>query len=238
LAINEKSSRRAALRRLVPLTLLLAAGALFVALGGQRYLNFAALAANRERLLALVAQDAAAAAIAFILLYAGLVALSFPAAELLTIAGGFLFGRWFGTLYAIVGATAGATLFFFAARAGLARLAAGALPQAARLRAGFRRNAFSYLLVLRLVPLFPFWLVNLVAGAAGLRLPVYVLGTFLGIIPATFVYASLGSGLGTVLAEGREPDLAILFRPGVLLPLIGLAVLALLPVLYRRWRSR
>jgi uncharacterized membrane protein YdjX (TVP38/TMEM64 family) len=233
----EQSPRRAALRRLVPLALLLVAGALFVALGGQRYLDFAALAANRERLLALVAQDAAGAAIAFIALYAGLVALSFPAAELLTIAGGFLFGRWFGTLYAIVGATAGASLFFLAARAGLARLAAAALPQAARLQAGFRRNAFSYLLMLRLVPLFPFWLVNLVAGAAGLRLGVYVLGTFLGIIPATFVYASLGSGLGTLLAQRREPDLAIVFRPGVLLPLIGLALLALLPVLYRRWRA-
>jgi uncharacterized membrane protein YdjX (TVP38/TMEM64 family) len=130
----------------------------------------------------------------------------------------------------------GATLFFVAARAGLARLAAGAVPRAAQLQAGFQRNAFSYLLVLRLVPLFPFWLVNLVAGAAGLPLRVYVLATFLGIIPVTFVYASLGSGLGAVLAQGREPDLAVVFRPGVLLPLLALAALALVPVLYRRWR--
>lgn len=234
-ATRGKASRAIVLRRLIPLALLLVAGVLFVALGGTRDLSFAALAANRERLVAVAAHDAAAAAVGYLAVYAGLVALSFPASELLTIAGGLLFGRWLGTLYAVVGATAGATLFFLAARAGLSRLAARAAPRAAQLQAGFQRNAFNYLLVLRLVPLFPFWLVNLVAGAAGLRLPVYVLGTFLGIIPATFVYASLGSGIGAVLAQGRRPDLAILFRPGVLLPLLGLAALAFLPVLYRRW---
>ena len=232
----KETSRPAALRRLVPLGLLVLAGALFVVFGGRHYLSFAALAAHRERLLALVARDPASAGLGFILVYTGLVAASFPVAELLTIAGGFLFGRWLGALYSVIGATVGATLFFVAARAGLARLAAGAVPRAAQLQAGFQRNAFSYLLVLRLVPLFPFWLVNLVAGAAGLPLRVYVLATFLGIIPVTFVYASLGSGLGAVLAQGREPDLAVVFRPGVLLPLLALAALALVPVLYRRWR--
>jgi uncharacterized membrane protein YdjX (TVP38/TMEM64 family) len=156
---------------------------------------------------------------------------------LLTITGGFLFGPWLGGAYAVVGATAGATVVFLAARAGLAGLAARAGPWVQRVEAGFRRNGLNYLLVLRLIPIFPFWLVNLVAGAIGLRLWVYLLGTFVGIIPVTFIYASLGNGLGTLAEEGRPPDLAILFRPSVFLPILGLAALALLPVIYRRWRA-
>jgi uncharacterized membrane protein YdjX (TVP38/TMEM64 family) len=224
-------------RRFVPLGILLLAGALAMAFGGHRYLTFAALAENREWLVELVARASAASAVVFILIYAGLVALSFPAAELLTIAGGFLFGRWLGTAYVVIGATFGATILFLAARAGLAGLAARAGPWARRFEAGFRDNALNYLLVLRLIPVFPFWLVNLVAGAVGLRLWVYVLGTFIGIIPGTFIYASLGTGLGALVATGRPPGLAILFQPGVLLPLLGLVALALLPVAYKRWRA-
>jgi uncharacterized membrane protein YdjX (TVP38/TMEM64 family) len=234
----DETPRPLAARRFVPLGILLLAGALFVALGGHRYLTFAALAENREWLCAIVARDAVASALVFILGYAGLVALSFPAAELLTIAGGFLFGQWLGAAYAVIGATAGATIMFLAARAGLADLAARAGPWVRRFETGFRENALSYLLVLRLIPLFPFWLVNLVAGAIGLRLWVYMLGTFIGIIPGTFIYASLGGGLGTLVAAGRRPGLAILFRPAVLLPILALAALALLPVIYKRWRAR
>ena len=225
-------------RRFAPLGILVLAGASFMALGGHRYLNFAALAENREWVCDLVGAARAAAALAFILVYAGLVALSVPGAALLTITGGFLFGPWLGGAYAVIGATIGATVVFLAARAGLAGLAARAGPWVRRLEKGFRRNGLNYLLVLRLIPIFPFWLVNLVAGAAGLRLWVYVLGTFIGIIPVTFIFASLGNGLGTLVEEGRPPDLAILYRPSVLLPILGLAALALLPVVYRRWRTR
>jgi uncharacterized membrane protein YdjX (TVP38/TMEM64 family) len=234
----EETPRPVALRRFVPLGVLIVALVLFLALGGHRYLNFAALAENREWLCGAVAQAGAKAALAFILAYAGLVALSVPGAALLTIAGGFLFGPWLGTAYTVIGATAGATVVFLAARAGLAGLAARAGPLARRLESGFRRNGLNYLLVLRLIPIFPFWLVNLVAGALGLRLWVYVLGTFIGIIPVTFIFASLGNGLGTLVDEGRPPDAAILFRPSVFLPILGLAALALLPVVYQRWRAR
>jgi uncharacterized membrane protein YdjX (TVP38/TMEM64 family) len=225
-------------RRLVPLGALVVGAVVFIALGSGRYLTFAALADNREWLLALVADSGAIAALAFIVVYAALVALSFPAAELLTIAGGFLFGRWLGTFYAVIAATIGATVVFLAARAGLAGLAARAGPWAQRFEAGFRRDALSYLLVLRLIPLFPFWLVNLVAGAAGLRLSVFVAGTFFGILPGTFVYANLGTGLGALVAAGRRPGLSLLLAPSVLLPILGLAGLSLVPVLYRRRRER
>jgi len=232
----DDAPRPVAPRRFVPLGILVLAGALFMVLGGYRYLTFAALAENREWLCATVAQAGAKGILAFILAYAGLVAVSVPGSALLTLAGGFLFGPWLGTAYALIGATTGATVVFLAARAGFAGLAVSAGPWVRRFEAGFRRNGLNYLLVLRLIPIVPFWLINLVAGAAGLRLWVFVLGTFFGMIPVSFIYASLGNGLGTLAEEGRPPDLAILFRPSVILPILGLAVLALLPVIYRRWR--
>jgi uncharacterized membrane protein YdjX (TVP38/TMEM64 family) len=236
--VKSSAPSRSTLRRLLPLAALALGSLLFIALGGGRYLSFAALAAHRQWLVTAAADNAVLAGIAFILGYAGLVALSFPAAEVLTIVGGFLFGRWLGAAYTVIGATTGATVVFLAARAGFAGLAERAGPRAERLVAGFRRNPFNYLIVLRLVPLFPFWLVNLVAAAAGLPLRVYVLATLIGIMPATFVYASLGTGLGTVIAQERDPDLRLLLHPSLLLPLLGLAALALLPLAYRRGRGR
>ena len=225
-----------ALRRFVPLGILVIAGASFIVLGGYRYVTFAALAENREWLCATVAHAGPKAVFVFILAYAGLVALSVPGSVYFTLASGFLFGPWAGTAYALIGATLGAIVVFLAARAGLAGLAARAGPWVRRFEAGFRRNGLNYLLVLRLIPIVPFWLINLVAGAVGLRLWVFVLGTFFGMIPVSFIYASLGNGLGTLAEEGRAPDLAILFRPSVILPILGLAVLALLPVIFKRWR--
>ena len=222
-------------RRLVPLGLLIILGIAFIAVGGRHYLTFATLADNREWLCALVARWGYAAAFAYIAVYAALVALSVPGGAVLTIAGGFLFGTWLGTLCAVIGATLGATGIFLAARAGLGGLAQRAGPLVGKLEAGFRADAFSYLLVLRLVPIFPFWLVNLVPALVGVRLPTYMLATFLGILPGTFVYASLGNGLGSLV---EEPDLAIIFRPSLLVPIIGLALLALVPVGYKRWRAR
>ena len=103
---------------------------------------------------------------------------------------------------------------------------------------GFRRDALSYLLVLRLIPIFPFWLVNIVPAFLGVPLRTYVLGTFVGIIPGSFVYASVGNGLGAVFDAGGTPDLGIIFAPAILLPIVGLAVLALLPIVYRRFKAR
>jgi uncharacterized membrane protein YdjX (TVP38/TMEM64 family) len=220
--------------RLLPLALLLAGGAAFLLLGGRQYLSVAALAHNHERLAALVARWGLVAALVYVAVYAGVAALSVPGAAVLTIAGGILFGTWLATLYTVLGATAGATAVFLAVRAGFGGFARRAGPFAARLEAGFRRNAFNYLLVLRLVALFPFWLVNLVAALLDVPLRTYVLATLIGIVPGTFVYASLGAGLGAAI---EHPDLGIVFRPSVLLPLLGLAALALLPVAYRRWRG-
>jgi uncharacterized membrane protein YdjX (TVP38/TMEM64 family) len=222
-------------RRLAPLGLLVVAGIAFIVAGGHKYLSFAALSENRDWLCSLVKSWGIVAALLYVAVYSLLVALSVPGAAVLTIAGGFLFGTWLGALCAVIGATLGATMIFLAARAGLGGLAQRAGRFIGKLEAGFRADAFNYLLVLRLVPIFPFWLVNLVPALVGVRLTTYVLATFLGIIPGTFVYASIGNGLGDVV---EEPDLRILFKPSVLVPIVGLALLALIPVGYKRWRAK
>lgn len=236
-AMSESFLSAFAPRRIAPIGIIAVAAILFFALGGTQYLSFEALAANREWLMEVVSRGGAVAAIGFIAVYAALIAMSVPGAAVLTVTSGLLFGCWLGTAYALVAATIGATVIFLAARAGFAGLLAKAGPRLKRLEAGFRENALSYLLAVRLMPIFPFWLVNLAAAVTGMRLSSYVLGTFLGMIPATFVFASLGSGIAKVLTEGGHPDLGVLFRPAILLPILGLAVLALLPVAYKRWRA-
>jgi uncharacterized membrane protein YdjX (TVP38/TMEM64 family) len=237
-AMAEPTPRSPSFSRLIPLGLLLLAAAAFVLSGGRHYLTFAALAENREFLTALVARHATVAVLGFILVYAGLTALSAPVAMLMTLASGFLFGPWLGALYTLVAATLGASAVFLAARTGLAGLAQRAGPTVQRLQTGFREDAFSYLLCLRLIPIFPFWLVNLVAGASGMQTSIYVAATFFGMVPGALVYASLGNGVGDLIAAGRHPDHYIIFRPAIFLPLIGLAVLALLPVAYKHWKAR
>jgi len=227
--------RRASIRRLVPLGLLVAAWVAFMLAGGYRYLTLPALAENRDWLCGLVQRWGFVAAIFYIAVYTLLVALSVPGGAVLTIAGGFLFGTWLGALCAIIGATLGATAIFLATRAGLGGFTQRAGPLVGKLEAGFRADAFNYLLVLRLVPIFPFWLVNLVPALVGVKLRTYVVATALGIVPATVIFASLGNGLGTVV---DEPDLGIVLQPSVLIPIVGLALLALVPVGYRRWRQK
>jgi uncharacterized membrane protein YdjX (TVP38/TMEM64 family) len=132
----------------------------------------------------------------------------------------------------------GATLLFVLARSTFRELfrrkAGGYL---SRLERGFKENALSYMLILRLVPLVPFWLVNLVPALLDVSLRIFVTGTFVGIIPGAFVYASVGNGLGAILGLGGKPDLGLIFKPEILLPILGLAALALVPVVYRKIRG-
>jgi len=225
------------LRRFLPLVILIVAAVAVLASGLAGQVNWAALAAHHIRLAEWIARHPIAAPALYAVLYAVATALSLPEAAVLTVAGGLLLGTWLGTAMAIAGSTAGAVMLFLAARSVFAAaMAARAGPRLGRMREELHRNGFLYLLAIRLVPLFPFWLVNLAAALAGMRLLPYVGATFLGIIPATFVYASIGAGIGDVLAAGHQPDLTVVFSPSILGPLLGLAALALLPVVWRHWR--
>jgi len=191
-------------------------------------LSLETLAAHREALAAFVAARFGVAAFAYVALYAAAVASSVPGAVFLTLAGGLLFGAAGGTALTVIGATIGATLVFLFARRLFGADALGRLgPKAQALGEGIRRNAASYLLVLRLVPLFPFFLVNLVPAFVGVRLPTYVATTALGILPGTAVFSLAGAGLGEVLARGGQFDAASVLTPQVLGGLIGLAALSL-----------
>jgi uncharacterized membrane protein YdjX (TVP38/TMEM64 family) len=221
-----------ALRRWVPLAILAVLAGLVFVLDLDRFLTLESL---RAHLVAYAAAHRLPAAALYMTAYVGIVALSLPGGALMTLLGGFLFGVWLGGSLTVVAATVGATIIFWAARTAFAdvlrRRASGWLH---RFREGFARNAVSYLLMLRLVPLFPFFIVNVAPAFLNVPLRTYVWTTFLGIIPGTFVYAAAGNGLGAVLDAGQDPDLGLIFTPAILLPLIGLGLLALLPVAARK----
>lgn len=232
-------ARRFSFGRLVPLLVLGAGLIAFFAFGLDHYLSFDALKQHRAAIDDWVMSNGALAALVFVFCYAAMIAFSLPGGAVATIFGGFFFGTLAAGSLVVIGATIGATGLFLAARTGLGEpLRRRAGPGLKRMEAGFRENALSYLLVLRLVPLFPFWLVNLVPAFLGVNLRTYVIGTFFGIIPGTFVFASIGNGLGNVLDQGKSPDLGIIFRIDILAPLIGLAVLALIPVGYKWYQAR
>lgn len=228
----------ATVRRLLPLIVIVALIGLAFALDLDEYLSFEALRQNREMLLGFVADRPLVAPLLFVVIYAAAVALSLPGALILTLAGGFMFGTAQATVLVVLGATIGACAIFLIARSALGDvLRAKAGPWLARMEAGFRENALSYLLVLRLVPIFPFWLVNLVPAFLGVPLRTFALATLVGIIPGSLVYSSVGAGLGAVFDQGGTPDLGIILKPEILLPIIGLALLALLPVAHKWWKG-
>lgn len=225
--------------RAVPLLVILAAAA-FGVLALRGALSFQTLQANHDALESFAAAHSALAALLFIAAYTGIVALSLPGATLCSLVGGYLFGVFPGALFNIAAATAGAVVVFLAARAGFGTRVAERLERSSgalgRMREGLRAGESSYLLTLRLIPAVPFVVANLLPAFLGVPLGRFALTTALGMAPATLVFTSAGAGLGAAVVEGRAPDLAMLYRPMVLAPLLGLAVLAIVPVLVRALR--
>jgi len=225
-------------RRFLPLLGLAAAFIAIWASGLTDALTWAGLARNQALLAGWVGDHPLLAGAVFVAAYVVSTALSLPQAALLTIAGGLLFGTVAGGTLAVLGATGGACILFLAARSalgeGLTRRGGAAM---ATVRDALRRDGFSYLLALRLIPLVPFWLVNLAASVCGMRLAPFAAATLIGIIPGTFVFASIGAGVGSVLAAGGTPNLSVIFSLPVLGPLVGLALLSLVPVAWKKWHA-
>lgn len=226
------------LKRLWPLAVLATGLAAFFALDLDAWLSFDALREHRVFLIRWTGANQVLAVLVYMSVYSVVVAFSLPGGAVMTLAGGFLLGPVTGTIATVIAATIGATILFVAARTALGDvLRARAGPWLRKLEAGFRENELSYMFVLRLVPLFPFFVVNLAPAFLGVSLRNYVIATFFGIMPATFVFASLGNGIGAVFDAGGTPDLGIIFNPEILLPLLGLAALAMIPVAYKRIKS-
>jgi uncharacterized membrane protein YdjX (TVP38/TMEM64 family) len=230
-----RAPARKGLARFLPILLAGAGLALFFLLDLDRYFSLDALRENRAWLKAAVAKAPLLALGLFMLAYAAAVAVSFPGASILTVFGGFLFGLFPGVPAIVCAATLGATAIFLAAKsAGGESLRARAGGFAARMEKGFRENELSYMFLLRLAPVFPFWAINIAAGLLGVRLRTFLIGTFFGIVPGSFVYASIGNAAGAAFDAGRDVTLqGVLFKPETLLPIIGLIGLAVLPIFLR-----
>ena len=244
------------LRRWAPLAILLTAIAAAWAAGLQDYLSLTAIAENRDALVGFVASNLWLSLLLYAAVYVVTVALSLPGASLLTILGGFLFGSVLGGALTVFAATAGAVVIFMVARTSLGEsLASRAGPWMNRLSKGFREDAFHYLLFLRLVPVFPFWLINIAPALAGVPLSTYVITTLLGIIPGTFAFAILGSGLDSIITAQKQAyaacvaekgadactfslDAGALVTPQLLAAFAALGVVALIPVAIKKWRGR
>ena len=204
-------------------------------------LPFEMLRENRETLLAYRDANFVWAALAFIVLYIGLVAFSLPGATIATLTGGFLFGLFPGTLFNVGAATVGAAVIFLAAKWGfgekLAERMEGSSGAVKKIKDGIDENQWSMLFLIRLVPIVPFWMANLVPAIVGVPLSRFLISTFLGVIPGGLVYTSVGAGLGEVFERGETPDLGILFEPHILLPMLGLCALAALPMVIKFFRG-
>lgn len=201
------------------------------------YLSFESLRDNREALLAWRDANFLMASVGFIGVYIAIVAFSLPGAAIISLTGGFLFGLFPGALYNITGATIGAVLIFSAARMGLGDYLSRKMDSAGgvvgKIKAGLDDNEVSFLLLMRLVPAFPFFVANLVPALVGTKLRTFVWTTFIGIMPGGFVYTWVGTGLGEVFARGETPNLGIIFEPKILGPILALCALSALPVILK-----
>jgi len=231
-AARPVGSRLRTFLRWLPLLGIVTVLVLSYAFGLQDLFSLSGLRQHRAELTRFVEANLPLAALTYVLVYIAVVTVSFPGAGIMTITGGFMFGAALGTVLASISATSGATLFFLIARSSFGDfLVRRAGERVQRLRRGFLEEGFSYLLVLRLVPLFPFWLINLGAALCAMPLVPYVTATAIGVVPPTFAFALLGGGLGDVL----ESDGGIISWK-LVVALMLLSIAALLPPLIRRWR--
>ncbi len=206
------------------------------------YLTFDALAENREALIEFRDANYLLTVLVFIAIYTVVVAFSLPGAAILTLTGGFLFMTFPGFVFNVVGATMGATAIFLAARWGFGKQLGAKLEgsegMVKKIKDGIDENQWSMLFLIRLVPAVPFFLANLIPSFLEVPLRRFVISTFFGIIPGSVVYTSVGAGLGEVFAAGETPNLGIIFEPHILFPILGLCLLAALPILLKAVRGK
>lgn len=231
---DENKQSKPLWQRFLPLIIIAIALVVFFATGLQKYFTLESLAENQAAIKNFAETNLLLTMLAVAAIYATATAISFPGAAIMTLLSGFVLGWFYGGISVIVGATIGATIIFLAGRSAAGDvLSKKGGETLAKLEAGFTKNALSYLFILRLVPIFPFWLVNLAAAAFRVPTRTYVLATFFGIMPGTFVYASVGAGFGSI-TESADVGLDVLLKPSVIIPLVALVGLSLLPIVFRK----
>ncbi len=239
ISAEQKPADKSLMKRFAPLGIILVALTLFFALGGPQYVNLDALRTHRDVLSDFVTANLILTLLGFMTIYAVLVGISFPGAGFLSIFGGFLFGTFMGGAANVIGATLGATAIFLAARYAIGdALTQKAGPYMKKFEKGLKENELSYLFILRLIPAFPFFIVNIVPALFDVKLRNYILSTFFGIIPGALVYASIGDGIGAVFDAGDDVKLSgLMTQPRVLAPIAGLIFLSLIPIVYKKFKA-
>ena len=239
LAQTPERSRLRTILRFGPALLVLLVIAVLLRSGLVGRLSIEGLKASRGALLAFVHAHPAESLLVYVAIYVATVALSLPTALILTLTGGFLFGPWLGGTAGAVSCTLGAVIIFLISRLTVGdAVEAKTGPRVRALAEEIKKDAFFYILTLRLIPVMPFWLTNVAAGLIAIRTTTFAAATLIGIWPVSVIYAGVGSGLGSLFESGQPLSVHALITPKVLLPLAGLAVLSVLPIVYQRWRGR
>ncbi len=225
------------LRRFGPLVFIALGLMGFYGLGLDDYLGTRGFAKNFDTIMAWRAEHPLLSALVFVGVYVGIVAISVPASLWMSLPGGLLFGWVLGGVLSWVSAILGATLAFLAARTALdPSKTAKRESQYARFKAGFERNAFSYIIILRLMPL-PFFAVNMAAGAFHVNVRTFAAASAIGLIPSSFLFAALGQTAGDILQDGGSLDMRFFTQPKIPAVFAGFASLALLPFVIRYFRK-
>lgn len=225
--------------RSLPLLIILCAFAAFWALGGLDAVSAENLLADYDKLRALVGRHRGMAMLLFVGAYAALTSLVlFPAAFVITLAGGLMFGTLIAAGLSVIGVTVGGTVSFLVVRSAFAdQISRWLGPRGERFRAALETDGFTYLLILRTSPV-PFWIITLAAAAAGFRARPFLLATMLGVIPPCLVWANVGAGIADVMDRGGKPSLSMLTDPSVLLPLSALSAFGVISLGLRHWAKR
>ncbi|PTS83232.1 MULTISPECIES: TVP38/TMEM64 family protein [unclassified Caulobacter] len=225
------------LRRYGPVALLVALLVTALVSGLAEHLSLEELRAQGESLREFARQRPVLSVLIYLTVYVATVSISLPGALILSLSGGYLFGPFLGGAAAVSGATGGSTVVYLVCKTAFGDfLRRWKNPLLLKVEDGFRENAFAYLLTLRLIPAFPLLLVNVAAGLMEVPFGTFLSASFLGMLPSSFVYAGIGSGLGHVFAQSGPVSLDSLMSPRVYLPIIGMGALAFLPPLWRHWR--
>jgi len=222
-------------KKWIPLIIIVILMVMAYVSGVTKHLSFGNIKENRQVILSYIDQYPLLMPLLFIVIYIVMTSLSLPGGALLSILGGFIFGIPLSTIYVVVGATIGATIIFLAARTAIGDLLKKkAGPFLAKMESGFKKNAASYLLFLRLIPLFPFWLVNIAPAFFNVKTRTYLWTTFLGIIPGAYVFTQAGRGLGAIFDSGKDFSVETVFNIEIKIALVVLALFALIPIFVKR----
>ena len=224
--------------KFLPIMILVLGVVVFFALGGHHYLSLDVIKNNYQSLVNFTDENFIVSCLIFSIVYILVVAFSIPGASVMTLVGGFLFGIYVGSILVVFSATIGAVIVYLAVKSALGEILKNkANGNIEKMRNGFENDAFNYLLSIRLVPIFPFFIINIACGMLGVKFRDFFWATFLGIIPGSVIYVWVGTGLGFALKQGEDLNLGIIFQPQFIVPIIALALLSLVPIILKKCKK-